>query len=146
LGGITASGRQGTPFARLKRTTFIRGGGGFGGAAEAANPARVHAAPEGAPDHVIDLATRPAQGLFYRLNGELTPPHGDPDLAWQVGFDLPILHGVIAAARAQLAAYKVPLRAWPIQAYPTTDSANGLKIQRSRLREMAEERIGETTA
>ncbi|MCR4265276.1 AMP-binding protein [Nitratireductor sp. ZSWI3] len=53
---------------------------------------------------------------------------------------------VIAEARAQLAAYKVPLHVWPVEAYPTTDSANGLKIQRARLRAMAEERMRKVTA
>lgn len=88
------SDAQGTPFARLKRTTFIRGGGGFGGAAQAANPAPVRQTPEGPSDHMVDLATRPEQALFYRLNGDLNPLHSDPDLARQVGFERPILHGL----------------------------------------------------
>lgn len=88
------SDAQGTPFARLKRTTFICGGGGFGGIAEAANPAPVRQAPDGPPDHMVDLATRPEQALFYRLNGDLNPLHSDPDLARQAGFERPILHGL----------------------------------------------------
>ncbi len=88
------SDAQGTLFARLKRTTFIRGGGGFGGAAEAANPAPVRQATEGPPDHMVDLATRPEQALLYRLNGDLNPLHSDPDLARQAGFERPILHGL----------------------------------------------------
>ncbi len=85
---------QGAPFARLKRTTFIRGGGGFGGATEAADPAPVDPAPEGPSDYVVDLATRPEQALFYRLNGDLNPLHSNPELARQVGFERPILHGL----------------------------------------------------
>jgi acyl dehydratase len=88
------SDAKGTPFARLRRTTFIRDGGGIGGAAEATNPAPVRHTSEGPPDHVVDLATRPDQALFYRLNGDLNPLHSDPDLARQVGFERPILHGL----------------------------------------------------
>ncbi|PTW62624.1 fatty-acyl-CoA synthase [Breoghania corrubedonensis] len=50
---------------------------------------------------------------------------------------------VIADARGKLAAYKVPIRVWPLETYPTTDSANGLKIKRATLRAMAEERLKE---
>jgi len=50
---------------------------------------------------------------------------------------------VIADAKAKLAAFKVPLRVWPVEGFPTTDSANGLKIQRARLRTMAEKRLKE---
>ncbi len=88
------SDAQGALFARLKRTTFIRGGGGFGGAAEAANPAPIRQAPKEPPDHAVDLTTRPEQALLYRLNGDLNPLHSDPNLAQQAGFDRPILHGL----------------------------------------------------
>ncbi len=84
---------DGSTFARLNRTTFVRGGGGFGGPAGAALPNSVRL-PDGPPDHVVDLATRPEQALFYRLNGDLNPLHSDPDLARQVGFERPILHGL----------------------------------------------------
>lgn len=50
---------------------------------------------------------------------------------------------VIAHARARLAAYKVPLRLWVLDRFPVTNSANGEKIQRARLREMAAARIAE---
>lgn len=39
----------------------------------------------------------------------------------------------------QLARFKVPVRVIPIDAFPVTESANGIKIQRGRLRDMAEE-------
>lgn len=84
----------GRPFARLNRTTFIRGGGGFGGSSEPKAPVDSCPAPQGAPDHVIDLATDPDQALLYRLNGDLNPLHSDPDLARKLGFDRPILHGL----------------------------------------------------
>ena len=48
---------------------------------------------------------------------------------------------VIDAARAIMAGFKVPARVWFVQGFPTTQSANGTKIQRARLREMARERL-----
>lgn len=48
---------------------------------------------------------------------------------------------VIEAAKAQLAAYKVPYRVWFVDEYPVTQSANGLKVQRGKLRQMAEHNI-----
>jgi fatty-acyl-CoA synthase len=50
---------------------------------------------------------------------------------------------VIAAARQVLAHFKVPIRAFPLDRFPTTDSANGLKIQKAKLRQMASERLRE---
>ena len=81
-------------FARLKRTTFIRGGGGFGGSPDPQWPAPTRTAPQGTPDHVIDLETGAEQALLYRLNGDLNPLHSDPELAQKLGFDRPILHGL----------------------------------------------------
>ena len=49
---------------------------------------------------------------------------------------------VLDAARAIMAGFKVPARVWFVQGFPTTQSANGTKIQRARLREMARERLG----
>jgi fatty-acyl-CoA synthase len=48
---------------------------------------------------------------------------------------------VAARAAAQLAAFKVPARVWFVDEFPTTLSANGVKIQRGKLREMALERL-----
>ncbi|GGC59594.1 AMP-binding protein [Chelatococcus reniformis] len=48
---------------------------------------------------------------------------------------------VIAAAKAAMAAFKVPARVWFIDEFPTTPSANGTKIQKAKLREMAMERL-----
>ena len=45
---------------------------------------------------------------------------------------------VIAGARRMLAPFKVPTRVWQVDDFPRTQSANGTKIQRARLREMAE--------
>ncbi|KGT81324.1 acyl-CoA synthetase [Bradyrhizobium japonicum] len=48
---------------------------------------------------------------------------------------------LVARLRERLAGYKVPARIYVVDAFPVTDSANGVKIQRTRLRAMAMERI-----
>ncbi|WP_420391973.1 AMP-binding protein [Acuticoccus sp.] len=53
---------------------------------------------------------------------------------------------IVAGARERLAAYKVPLRVFTLEAFPTTQSANGLKIQRAKLRSMAAERLATENA
>ncbi|MDA9497016.1 AMP-binding protein [Bradyrhizobium sp. CCBAU 11357] len=53
----------------------------------------------------------------------------------------PMQETLIARLRERLAAYKVPARIYVVDAFPVTDSANGVKIQRARLRAMAMERI-----
>ena len=45
-----------------------------------------------------------------------------------------------------MAGYKVPLRFVPLEAFPVTTSANGTKIQRARLRQMAAAIAAEATA
>ncbi|MZR32337.1 AMP-binding protein [Sneathiella litorea] len=44
---------------------------------------------------------------------------------------------LMATAKATLAHYKVPLHVIVIEAFPTTESANGLKIQKAKLRDQA---------
>ncbi|MDB5576324.1 MAG: 3-alpha,7-alpha, 12-alpha-trihydroxy-5-beta-cholest-24-enoyl-CoA hydratase [Bradyrhizobium sp.] len=83
---------RGTLLARLRRTTFLRGGGGFGGNDEKTTEAKP--LPARAPDHVVELAVRPEQALLYRLNGDLNPLHSDVETARRAGFDRPILHGL----------------------------------------------------
>ncbi len=85
----TATGQL---LATTASTTFLRGQGGFGGPAGPVKPA--HPLPEGAPDLVIDRATRPEQALYYRLNGDDNPLHADPAVAARAGFPRPILHGL----------------------------------------------------
>ena len=48
---------------------------------------------------------------------------------------------IVAGAAAIMAAFKVPARVWFLDAFPVTQSANGTKIQRTKLREMAIERL-----
>jgi fatty-acyl-CoA synthase len=47
----------------------------------------------------------------------------------------------VAHCRHGLANYKVPLRVFAVDEFPRTPSPNGLKIQRTKLREMAEARL-----
>ena len=50
---------------------------------------------------------------------------------------------LIAFCRQRMANYKVPGRIFPIDDFPVTPSANGNKIQKTKLRQMAEERVGQ---
>jgi fatty-acyl-CoA synthase len=45
---------------------------------------------------------------------------------------------LIAFARARMARYKVPIRIVRLDAFPTAQSANAVKVQKGRLREMAQ--------
>jgi fatty-acyl-CoA synthase len=53
---------------------------------------------------------------------------------------------VIAQVAAQLAVFKVPARVWAVDAFPVVNSANGTKIQRNKLREMAQQRLADEAA
>jgi acyl dehydratase len=83
---------SGTLLASTLNTTFIRGGGGFGGSDAARKTAATQ--PEGEPTFVVELPTRPEQALYYRLNGDHNPLHADPQVAARAGFPRPILHGL----------------------------------------------------
>ncbi len=48
---------------------------------------------------------------------------------------------LLAACRRELARFKVPARLLPVAEFPVTPSANGVKIQRVKLREMAEQAL-----
>src|SRR5215210_6950896 len=84
--------RTGTLIATVTQTSFCRGDGGFGGPPREAPPP--HPIPEGAPDAVCDLATRPEAALIYRLSADRNPLHVDPEIAKAAGFPRPILHGL----------------------------------------------------
>jgi fatty-acyl-CoA synthase len=49
------------------------------------------------------------------------------------------------AARANLASFKVPARVWFVEEFPVTASANGVKIQRNKLRDWALARLADET-
>ena len=48
---------------------------------------------------------------------------------------------VIDHCRAGLAVYKAPVAVWQIDAFPTTPSPNGTKVQRHKLQELAQQRL-----
>ncbi|MYK59040.1 MAG: AMP-binding protein, partial [Rhodospirillaceae bacterium] len=48
---------------------------------------------------------------------------------------------VIGHCRAGLAAYKTPVAVWEIEAFPTTPSPNGTKVQRRKLQHLAQARL-----
>lgn len=78
-----------------EQVLFLRGDGGFssGQGGDAAAPA-LAAVPDGVPDAVLELPTRPEAALVYRLSGDLNPLHVEPAVAARAGFARPILHGL----------------------------------------------------
>ncbi|MDA9481352.1 3-alpha,7-alpha,12-alpha-trihydroxy-5-beta-cholest-24-enoyl-CoA hydratase [Bradyrhizobium sp. CCBAU 11445] len=76
----------------LVSSIFCRADGGFGGPPRAAVPP--HPVPAREPDVLCDLPTLPQSALLYRLNGDFSPGHVDPEAARNAGFERPILHGL----------------------------------------------------
>lgn len=73
-------------------TYFLRADGGCGSFGEA--PAALPSVPETAADFVEEIKIDQRAALFYRLNGDRNPIHGDPEIAKKAGFPQPILHGL----------------------------------------------------
>ena len=84
--------KTGTLIATETRTLMLRGDGGYAGPSGIMRP--TPPVPEGKPDFIAEVATRPEQALFYRLNGDPNPLHTDPVVAARAGFPKPILHGL----------------------------------------------------
>lgn len=79
-----------------------------------------------------------AQVVGVEINGQLRP------VAFATttpGQPAPDADSVRAQLAQQLAAFKVPVHVWFIEAFPATQSANGLKFQRVKLRDMALARL-----
>lgn len=72
-------------------SSFIRGGGGFGGE-RGEGLARCDYERE--PDIIADDETSWNQALLYQLTGDDNPLHVDPEFARRSGFDRPIAHGL----------------------------------------------------
>ena len=79
-------------FASLVTSLFCRGDGGCGGPRE--RELVPHEVPSRPHDIEVRLPTRPDQALLFRLNGDRTALHADPEVARKVGFERPILHGL----------------------------------------------------
>jgi acyl dehydratase len=82
---------DGTEICKLISTTFARGDGGFDGPE---SPPQEIFEPEGSPDLVDEITTKPDQALIFRLSGDYNPLHSDPNFAKAAGFPKPILHGL----------------------------------------------------
>jgi multifunctional beta-oxidation protein len=78
-------------------SAFVRGSGNFGSQSQ---PSRrepmtlVYPTPERAPDTVVRQKTSEEQAAIYRLNGDMTSVHIDPNVSQKSGFKVPILHGL----------------------------------------------------
>ena len=83
--------KDNTEICKLVSTTFARGDGGFGGPE---SPKNEIFKPEGDPDFVHEIETKPDQALIFRLSGDYNPLHSDPNFAKSAGFEKPILHGM----------------------------------------------------
>src|SRR5215831_8663561 len=78
----------------------------------------------------VEIDGQPRCAAFVISGGD-TPPQADK---------------LIARLRDRLAGYKVPARIFLIEAFPVTESANGVKIQRTKLRAIAMEKIAQELA
>jgi acyl dehydratase len=96
---------SGAPLATLRATLMCRGDGGSG--ASIGEAGLVHQVPAGEPERVVEMVTLPQSALLYRLNGDMNPLHADPEVAWAVGFERPILHGLCSYAIAVHAVLKL---------------------------------------
>jgi fatty-acyl-CoA synthase len=78
-----------------------------------------------------------AQVVSVELNGQARP------VAFVIAGEGRTLAAadVIEALRKKIAPFKVPARVWCVSEFPVTQSSNGVKIQRARLREMAVSRV-----
>ncbi|HSR14011.1 MAG TPA: MaoC/PaaZ C-terminal domain-containing protein, partial [Thermodesulfobacteriota bacterium] len=84
--------QNGTLLCKNWSSAFVRGAGGFGGAAQPGK--KTPAVPSRSPDSTFEAATDPNQAALYRMSGDRNPLHIDPVIAKAVGFKEPILHGL----------------------------------------------------
>ncbi|MDH4268323.1 MAG: MaoC/PaaZ C-terminal domain-containing protein, partial [Deltaproteobacteria bacterium] len=84
--------KNGTPICRNWVGAFVRGAGGFGGAAQPKK--EIPAVPQKNPDFAFTAQTEVNQAALYRMSGDRNPLHIDPAVAKAVGFKEPILHGL----------------------------------------------------
>lgn len=98
---------SGEEVGTIRAQALARADGGFGGEKPVR---RCHPGfPRRAADYVTEWKTHLNQALLYRLSGDLNPLHADPDVAREVGFERPILHGLCNLGIAALATG----RSWP---------------------------------
>jgi len=83
---------EGTLLCETEWLILFRFDGGYGGE-RPPRSLRVKA-PKRDTDWRVSEKTAAEQALLYRLSGDLNPLHADPELAKEVGFERPILHGL----------------------------------------------------
>ncbi len=89
---LTSTDAAGELLCEAEASMIYRFDGGFGGQTPPRRPKE--ALPDRDPDARFLTPTRPDQALLFRLLGDDNPLHIDPDIAREVGFDRPILHGL----------------------------------------------------
>jgi acyl dehydratase len=90
--GTETRDANGTLLVETESQILFRFDGGFGGTRPPAEPR--NKVPEGDPLFTHTETTSLEQALLYRLSGDLNPLHADPEIAKEVGFEHPILHGL----------------------------------------------------
>lgn len=96
--------------------------------------------PADIEDEIKSLAgVASAQVVAAEIGGQNRPvafviPDGSRPLAPEA---------IIAHVEARMAKFKAPARVWLVEEFPTTASANGIKIQKAKLRQMASERLAD---
>ena len=104
----TVDARTGEPVFYNESVVFLRGCGGFGGAARPRDRGAATAPnppPSRPADAIAEDRTAPEQAAVYRLSGDYNPLHVDPAFARLGGFDAPILHGLCFFGVAGRAVY-----------------------------------------
>lgn len=88
---------------------------------------------------IIDTCPSIAASQVVGVDG----PRGLHAVAFVIAHDSAVIDeaAVIAHCAGRIAAYKVPKRVFVLDAFPVTHSANGTKIQKTRLRDMANELV-----
>ena len=100
---LTRDASSGELLVRSRSSSFIKGEGGFDGVR---GPKSDWEIPKARFDSEMVMQTMPNQALLYRLTGDRSPLHTEPNVAARGGFKAPILHGMCTyafAGRALLA-------------------------------------------
>lgn len=101
---------NGDDLATIQQVSFLRGNGGYSASGQPSDTLEPYpnAIADRAPEHIVEIPTRPEMALIYRLCADDNALHADPAVARAAGFDRPILHGLATygvAGRAILAAW-----------------------------------------
>ena len=83
---------SGELLAKNDLSTFVRGGGGWGG--DRGPSSDINIPPDRPADVTVTDKIGEEQALIYRLSGDWNPLHVDPTFATAFGFPKPILHGL----------------------------------------------------